>query len=92
MESTLNPKSLNPTPLNPKSLNPKSLSPKPYSLLGIPLGYSLPMHFLELKVSLCTPQARKWELNLRTLGGTPNGDPCSLWGLIWGLPRDVGVI
>ena len=28
---------------------------------------------------------------LRTLGGTPNRDPCSLWGLIWGLPRDIGV-
>ena len=22
----------------------------------------------------------------------PNRDPCSLWGLIWGLPRDIGVI
>ena len=31
-------------------------------------------------------------LYLRTLGGTPNRDPCSLWGLIWGLPRDIGVI
>ena len=31
-------------------------------------------------------------VNLRTLGGTPNRDPCSLWGLIWGLPRDIGVI
>ena len=29
---------------------------------------------------------------LKTLGGTPNRDPCSLWGLIWGLPRDIGVI
>ena len=29
---------------------------------------------------------------LRTFGGTPNRDPCSLWGLIWGLPRDIGVI
>ena len=29
---------------------------------------------------------------LRTLGGTPNRDPCSLRGLIWGLPRDIGVI
>ena len=29
---------------------------------------------------------------LRTLGGTPNRDLCSLWGFIWGLPRDVGVI
>ena len=29
---------------------------------------------------------------LRTLGGTPNRDPCSLWGLIWGHPRDIGVI
>ena len=28
---------------------------------------------------------------LRTLGGTPNGDPCSFWGLIWGLPGDIGV-
>ena len=29
----------------------------------------------------------------RTLGGTLNGDPCSfLWRLIWGLPRDIGVI
>ena len=28
---------------------------------------------------------------LRTLGGTPNRDPCSLWGLIWGVPRHVGV-
>ena len=28
---------------------------------------------------------------LRTFGGTPNRDPCSLWGLIWGLPRDIGV-
>ena len=24
--------------------------------------------------------------------GTPNRDPCSLWGLIWGLPREIGVI
>ena len=31
-------------------------------------------------------------LILRTLGGTPNGDPCSLWGLIWGLHRDIGAI
>ena len=29
---------------------------------------------------------------LRTLGGTPNRDPCSLWGSIWGLLRDIGVI
>ena len=29
---------------------------------------------------------------LGTFGGTPNRDPCSLWGLIWGLPRDIGVI
>ena len=29
---------------------------------------------------------------LRTSGGTPNRDPCSLWGLIWGVPRDIGVI
>ena len=29
---------------------------------------------------------------LRTLGGTPNRDPCSLRGLMWGLPRDIGVI
>ena len=29
---------------------------------------------------------------LRTLGGTPNRDPCSLLGLIWGVPRDIGVI
>ena len=28
---------------------------------------------------------------LRTVGGTPNRDPCSLWGLIWGVPRDVGL-
>ena len=27
---------------------------------------------------------------LRTLGGTPNRDPCSLWGVIWGVPRDIG--
>ena len=26
---------------------------------------------------------------LRTFGGTPNRDPCSLWGLIWGLLRDI---
>ena len=26
---------------------------------------------------------------LRTFGGTPNRDPCSLLGLIWGLPRDI---
>ena len=31
-------------------------------------------------------------LSLRTLGGTPDRDPCSLWGLIWGLPRDIEVI
>ena len=30
--------------------------------------------------------------DLRTLGGTPNRDPCSLWGSMWGLPRDIGVI
>ena len=29
---------------------------------------------------------------LGALGGTLNGDPCSLWGLIWALPRDIGVI
>ena len=29
---------------------------------------------------------------LRTLGGTPNRDPCSLWGLIWGVPRDIGAL
>ena len=34
----------------------------------------------------------KGSMYLRTLGGTPNRDPCSLWGLIWGLPRDIGVI
>ena len=27
----------------------------------------------------------------RTFGGTPNRDPCSLWGLVWGLPRDMGL-
>ena len=27
-------------------------------------------------------------LTLKTLGGTPNRDPCSLWGLIWGLYND----
>ena len=31
-------------------------------------------------------------MSLRTLGGTPNRDPCSLWGLIWGVPKDIGVI
>ena len=30
--------------------------------------------------------------SVRTFGGTPNRDPCSLWGLIWGLPRDIGVV
>ena len=30
--------------------------------------------------------------DLRTLGGTPNRDPCSFWGFIWGVPRDIGVI
>ena len=29
--------------------------------------------------------------DLRTLGGTPDRDPCSLWGLIWGLPRDMTI-
>ena len=29
---------------------------------------------------------------LGALGGTPNRDPGSLWGLIWGLIRDIGVI
>ena len=29
---------------------------------------------------------------LRTVGGTLNRDPCSLWGLIWGHSRDIGVI
>ena len=29
---------------------------------------------------------------VRTLGGTPNKDPCGLSGLIWGLPWDIGVI
>ena len=28
----------------------------------------------------------------RTFGGTPNRDPGSLWGLIWGHPRDIGLI
>ena len=28
----------------------------------------------------------------RTFGGTPDRDPCSLWGLIYRLPRDIGVI
>ena len=28
----------------------------------------------------------------RTFGGIPNRDLCSLWGLIWGLPRDRGDI
>ena len=28
---------------------------------------------------------------LRTFGGTPNRGPCSLWGLIWGLPKDIGL-
>ena len=27
-----------------------------------------------------------------SFGGTPNRDPCSLWGLISGVPRDIGVI
>ena len=30
--------------------------------------------------------------SLRTFGGTPNRDPCILWGIIWGHPRDIGVI
>ena len=30
--------------------------------------------------------------SLRTVGGTPSRDPSSLLGLIWGLPRDMGVI
>ena len=30
--------------------------------------------------------------SLRTFGGAPNRDPCSLWGLIWGHPGDIGVI
>ena len=29
---------------------------------------------------------------LRTVGGTPYRDPCSLWVLIWGLPTDIVVI
>ena len=29
---------------------------------------------------------------LRTLGGTPNGDPCSFWGSNMGVLRDIGVI
>ena len=28
---------------------------------------------------------------LRSFGGTPNRDPGSLWGLICGHPRDIGV-
>ena len=39
-----------------------------------------------------SPQQAVSSTFLRTLGGTPNRDPCSLWGLIWGLPRDIGVI
>ena len=34
----------------------------------------------------------KSKQTLRIFGGTPNRDPCSLWGLIWGLPRDIGVL
>ena len=30
-------------------------------------------------------------VNLRTFRGTPNRDLCRLWGLIWGLPRDIGL-
>ena len=34
-----------------------------------------------------------WDFGfLRAFGGTPNRDPCSLWGLILGLPSDIGVI
>ena len=44
-------------------------------------------HYIPLS---CAEFARIF--TLRTLGGTPNRDPCSLWGLIWGLPRDRGVI
>ena len=36
-----------------------------------------------------TPSAHT--LALGTFGGTPNRDPCSLWGLVWGLPRDIGL-
>ena len=34
---------------------------------------------------------RAWGLGLRTFGGTPNRDSCSLCGSIWGLPNDIGV-
>ena len=34
----------------------------------------------------------RYTSNLRTLGGTPNRDPCNLLGLIWRVPRDIGVI
>ena len=30
-------------------------------------------------------------LILGALGGTPNGDPCSLLGVIRGVPKDIGV-
>ena len=45
--------------------------------------------------NLLNPQKSYCILNslfLRTLGGTPNRDPGSLWGLLWGLPRDIEVI
>ena len=42
--------------------------------------------FQEYAISLCVCRL------LRTFGGTPNRDPCSLWALIWGHPRNLGVI
>ena len=41
----------------------------------------------------CVPRKTMVETTiLRTFGGTPNRDPCSLWRLIWGLPRDIEVL
>ena len=42
---------------------------------------------LEMWVAGCS----EVKSHLKTFGGTPNRDPCSLWGLIWGHPRDIGL-
>ena len=50
------------------------------------------LHIVGVQVKATKPSKVQGLENLRTLGGTPHRDPCSLWGLIWGLPRDIGVI
>ena len=64
--------------------------------LRMPLSKPCPPNVAWLSSSARLENIDPWQRQkchtLRTLGGTPNRDPCSLWGLIWGPPRDIGVI